>query len=254
MSGKEARIERYAAAYLADYGFESVQVRARRRTVIDVLQRFCPTRVVEVGTGADPLVAHIPVEFKIGRWVVVEPNHEFATRAKEACRDSIMLHVIEGFVEDSVAGVLEACSGPPDLVICSSLLHEVERPAALLHAFMQLLSPRAGVLHVNVPNAGSMHRRLGRSMHILEHENDKSRRNRDLEQYRVYDKASLHSELQEAGFIIESHGGYFLKPFSHAQMATLAFLTPEVLDGLWVLGAELPDLASEIYANARVGP
>jgi hypothetical protein len=29
-------------------------------------------------------------------------------------------------------------------------------------------------------------------------------------------------------------------------------LTREILDGLWILGKEIPELASEIYVNARV--
>ena len=49
--------------------------------------------------------------------------------------------------------------------------------------------------------------------------------------------------------------GYFLKPFTHAQMESMAsVMTPEVLDGLWHLGRELPDLASEIFVDASPSP
>lgn len=42
-----------------------------------------------------------------------------------------------------------------------------------------------------------------------------------------------------------------MKPFTNAQMASIQeLLSPAMLRGLWQLGRELPDLASEIYINA----
>ena len=44
---------------------------------------------------------------------------------------------------------------------------------------------------------------------------------------------------------------YFVKPFTHSQMEKIASdLGSEVLDGLYRLGQEIPDLASEIFAEA----
>jgi hypothetical protein len=55
-----------------------------------------------------------------------------------------------------------------------------------------------------------------------------------------------------AGFEIEGSGGIMLKPFTHAQMESLPFTTPSLLSGLELLGSELPDLAAEVYVEARV--
>jgi hypothetical protein len=61
--------------------------------------------------------------------------------------------------------------------------------------------------------------------------------------------------LASAGFSVRDSGGYFLKPFTHAQMESIAALmTPDILDGLWQLGRELPDLASEIFVDASPSP
>jgi hypothetical protein len=129
------------------------------------------------------------------------------------------------------------------------MLNEVESPAEILAAARGLLGA-AGTVHVNVPNAHSLHRRLARAMGIIQSEHQLTERNRQLAQYRVYDPRSLAEMVTGAGFRIVERGGYFLKPFTHAQMESLGpLLSEQMLDGLWRLGRELPELASEIYVN-----
>ncbi len=67
----------------------------------------------------------------------------------------------------------------------------------------------------------------------------------------MFDNVSLREVVTAAGFEVETSVGYMLKPFTHAQMEACDFLTGQLLSGLFVLGEELPDLASEIYVNAR---
>lgn len=252
--GEEARrgrIEQYGQAYQADYGFEHEQVSARRSFLLELVARVRPGVVVEIGCGTELLAEHVARSGTApASWVVIEPFAEFAALAREAAERLSYLQVIEGYAEDVEEGGL-ARAGEPDLVICSSLLHEVEDPSALLGACRRLLQGGGGLLHVNVPNAASLHRRLARAAGLIANEHEMSSRNVALEQHRVYDAASLEVDVRAAGFEIEERGGYLLKPFTHAQMEELSFLTPELLRGLYVLGRELPELASEIYTNAR---
>ena len=128
-------------------------------------------------------------------------------------------------------------------------LHEVDDEQALLDAIGRVLSSN-GILHVNVPNATSLHRRLARAMGLIGDEHELTARNRALEQYRIYDRDSLVGLLSSSGFEIESTGGYFMKPFTHSQMETLGFLSEAMIEGLYDLGCEYADLAAEIYVNA----
>lgn len=245
----------YGEVYRATYGFEATLVAARQRLVLELLASEQPGVVVEFGCGLD-LLSDKAAEAAgpMPRWVIVEPDPVFARAAATVAEDRARLVVIERRAEEAVDEVLAACDGQVDLVVCSSLLHEVPDDLALLGAARALLGDGGGLLHVNVPNAGSLHRRLAREMELIGDVHDLSARNRDLGQHRVYDIESLETVLTAAGFASRDRGGYFLKPFTNDQMQGIEFLGPAMLDGLWRLGRALPELASEIFVNAAVAP
>lgn len=246
---KAERIASYAGAYLGDYGFEAVMVEARQRLLVEFLQRRKPSRVLEAGCGAELLsekaaVAGVP----FACWTIVEPAPEFADIAERFAARDARIEVKRGFFED----VRRASHGSPpyDCVVISGLLGELADPGAVLRAARDAAGA-SGVVHVNVPNAYSLHRRLARAMGLIDDEHAMSDRNRLLQQHRVYDADTLRRDVEAAGLRIEETGGYFLKPFTHAQMERVtALLGADILPGLWRLGRELPELASEIYVNA----
>jgi SAM-dependent methyltransferase len=247
------RIDQYADLYLEEYGFETAMVSARQRLILELLERTRPKVVLEIGCGIDLLAARMEkARVPVAQWIIVEPAERFFDAARSLKMGATRLDVIRGFFEDSVEAVRACCTQAPDLVVCSGLLGEIEQPEALLRAARSLLGP-SGVLHVNVANAYSLHRRLARSMGIIESEHQLTERNRRFAQYRVYDRGSLAALAQNAGFRVVEQGGYFIKPFTHAQMQSLGgLISPEMLDGLWTLGRELPELASEIYVNLQL--
>lgn len=252
LSERQARIEQYARDYRSDYGFEGAMVAARHHLIAGLVADEDPKVVVEVGCGAELLFHAVRSRApSLRRWVVVEPSAEFAQVAEQAARESDVLVVRRGFLEDAVGDLLAEPGDPVDLVVCSSLLHEVSEPAAILDACHALLAPSRGLLHVNVPNAGSLHRRLARAMGLVRDEHEMSARNRLLDQHHVLGIDDLVPLVSAAGFRPARSGGYFLKPFTHDQMASLEFLTEEMLEGLWILGTELPEMAAEIYVDAR---
>jgi 2-polyprenyl-3-methyl-5-hydroxy-6-metoxy-1,4-benzoquinol methylase len=250
---KRKRIQGYQHVYQNEYGFESVLVSARQRLILDLIATDIPSVVVEIGCGIDLLYQRVAAAgLPINQWIIVEPSEEFVQIASSAARQAKGLHVVPGFVEDVVAEVMGQCSAPPSMVICSGVLHEVPDVGKVLEAIHRILVG-GGLLHANVPNSLSMHRRLARVMGLISNEKELTERNKALAQFRVFDPESLKEAVEAAGFAIEDHGGYFVKPFTHAQMQAIRpILTTEILDGLWGLGRELPELASEIYVNARV--
>jgi SAM-dependent methyltransferase len=252
---RDAVVNDYTRAYQADYGFESVMVKARQQLILELLASKQPQVIVEVGCGSELLYERaLDAGQSFAQWVIVEPSAQFADSARSAVRPTVPCMVIETYFEGAADEVLRTCVAPPDLVICSGLLHEVPNPAALLAAARNVLSGGSGLLHVNVPNALSLHRRLARLMGLVADEHDLTTRNLSLQQQRVFDLPELEHTVLAAGFRPMERGGYFLKPFTHQQMSSLSFLTPAILDGLWKLGQDLPELASEVFVNAELEP
>jgi len=250
----ERDIRAYEAAYASTYDFESVQVRFRREAVLASLLARKPRRVVEIGCGMEPLLPHYLASGNaIDMWVVVEPAPTFAQAARDAGRDCAGMLVIEGFYGDEVAERIVQAHGLADMVVCSGLLHEVPDPMGLLHAIRKVMAEDAHV-HVNVPNAASLHRRLAKAMGLIAELESLSARNVELQQHRVYSLATLQRDLRAAGLRPLGDGGILMKPFTHAQMSTVVdALGSDILAGLAVLGRELPELSSEIFVNATVG-
>jgi SAM-dependent methyltransferase len=134
-----------------------------------------------------------------------------------------------------------------DVIIASGILHEIENPQRVLKKAAGWLKP-GGILHANVPNAFSLHRRIGVAMGALKDCRDFSERDRAFGHFRVYDRPLLRRHVERAGLRITQQGGIFLKPLSNAQMMEWK---PELLEAFFAVGKSLPDLCAEIYINAR---
>ena len=159
---------------------------------------------------------------------------------------------MQGFIED-----FDAHDEAFDMVVASCVLHEVNNPQVFLSSLRRLCTPGTTV-HINVPNARSLHRLLAVAMGLISHEAIQSDTQQMMQQRStVYNTITLRAELERAGFLVIDSGSIFVKPFTHAQMQKLVeigFMTSEMLDGFDRLVEYLPDLGSEIWVNARCSP
>lgn len=249
MNSKEKAIQ-YQSAYLADYAFERIMVHYRRQFLLERLQKHRPAVVLEIGCGAELLYSEwLELGGKPERWVIVEPSPRFAELAGASGLPG--LHVISNYLECATDEVNEKLQTSPDLIICSSLLHEVPSAADLLQAIAKIMGKRS-LLHVNVPNSESFHRQLAKEAGLIANTKAMSDRNVNLSQNRIYDMSALKSDLAAADFEIVEDGGYFIKPFTHEQMKKVIPIVGEnLLDGLYLMGKKYPDLASEIFVEAH---
>jgi len=130
----------------------------------------------------------------------------------------------------------------------------VDDPQALLAAVRRMCSSNT-VVHVNVPNARSLHRLLAVAMGLIDRPEAHSQTQAAMQQRGIYDLQTLEVELSAAGFAVRERGSLFVKPFTHGQMQQLVdqrFMTPAMLDGLGRLADTLPELGSEIWVNATL--
>lgn len=242
----------YAARYAA-LAFEETQVEYRREVVLQVLAESGGRRILEIGCALHPL-CNFATAFD--RWTIVEPAPVFAEAARISTAGDARVMVFEDTIEGACArGTIRR--GDHDVILLSSLLHEVPSPEGVLRG-VHTLSDASTRVHVNVPNATSLHRELAVAMGIIPSVYEPSAQQRTLAQPRIYDIASLEALLVQTGFVVTARGGYLLKPFTHAQMQALVSLGTidrSLLDGLHALGKKFPALASEIFVNAcAAGP
>jgi len=238
--------------YADRYGalpFEDTQVAFRRRAVLEVVRSSGARRILEVGCGLDPLACHLDA---FDTWTIVEPAPRFAEAARRLTEGDLRVTVVEATIEHATSRGMLA-KGMHDLVLLSSLLHELPDPAEVLRAVRALADDNT-LVHANVPNAGSFHRELAVAMQIIPSVDTPSPQQMTLQQLRIFDHDTLRQLAEECGFTVVEHGGYFLKPFTHAQMQGMldgGTIDRPLLEGLYQLGKKFPSLASEIFVNLR---
>ena len=204
---------------------------------------------MEIGCGLEPLFCYE----KDCRFTVVEPSEKFYERARHLSRQDSRVTCIRGFFEETVSDLQRRDEGY-DMVVCSALLHEVERPETLLRAIKKV-SGKKTVIHINVPNMYSMHRLLGVETGMLSDVFGRSEGNVRLRQHTNFDMRKLKTMVEENGMTVVEEGSYFVKPFSHWQMQEMMerqIIDDSVLDGLYKLAEYMPQFGSEIYVNCRV--
>lgn len=237
----------YSGRYLLP-GFEEYKVLYRRRKILEIVEAEKPTNILEIGCGYEPLFQYV----KDVSFTVVEPADAFYERAAMLAQDeaSDRVKCIHGFFEEKI----DELTDDFDMIICSSLLHEVEYPDRLLQAIAKCADQHT-IVHINVPNANSMHRLLGQAIGMLSDIHDKSEGNIAFQQNNVFDMESLEKIVINNGLNVLERGSFFVKPFSHAQMYEMmkqGILNDQVLDGLYQLGEVMPAFGSEIYVNCRL--
>jgi 2-polyprenyl-3-methyl-5-hydroxy-6-metoxy-1,4-benzoquinol methylase len=124
-----------------------------------------------------------------------------------------------------------------DHVVLTSVLHEVDDPAALLATVAEQRLTRGGLVHVSLQNPLSLHRLVALEMGLIDGLTERSDRGVRFGTQRLY-RADEVAELAARAGLEERHReGVFLKPLANDQMAAL---DPAVLDGLERAARHLP--------------
>lgn len=239
-------IEQYTQAYVQS-DFETMMVCYRRKMMLESLAKYPHGAVLEIGCGMEPLFKYMD---GVERWVIVEPSSLFCQQARACVPPEQNITIIEGHIEDAVTQLSAVYF---DLIICSSLLHELEQPEIVLSAIHTLCGEDT-VVHLNVPNALSLHRLLAVEMGLIDSPHQLSPTQQRLQQHQTYDMAQLCELAEGVGFNAIESGSYFPKLFTNEQLQKSlehGVFNREVLDGMYRMIRYFPDYGAEIYLNLK---
>jgi len=240
-------IEKYTKDYLSDnYDFEKIQVKYRRKKVLEILNQYKPKRVLEIGSGTDSIANYYT---KFDKFVIVEPSKIFINQCIKKNNDKII------FINDFVENIIEDLKRENfDFIILSSVLHEVINPNEFLKQITNICNSET-ILHINVPNSESFHLLWAYESGLINDIGDLTKRAKHLQQNTTFDIPKLSEMIQNNNMIVIDKGSYFIKPFNHNKMLNLyksGIIDDNLLEGLYTMVKYLPDMGSEIYANCRL--
>ncbi len=243
-------IQDYEAKYQED-PCEKYQVKYRREKILELMRLCKHETVLEIGCGMEPLFAYVSDYQKM---VIVEPGDTFIQNARKKAEESgSNVICIQGFLEEQTRQVKEASSAY-DFIVLSSLLHEVDEPEKLLQAVSSVCCAET-IVHINVPNADSIHRLLAKEMGLIQDVHEVSDLQKALQNNRVFDLDSLCAMADRCGFEVLQKGSYFPKLLSAGQMARMleqGIVGEAIFEGLNKMIQYVPQYGSEIYVQVRM--
>ncbi len=230
--------------------FESTMVEIRKKMVIEQCNKYRHENVLEIGCGMNPFF----LDFKdYTHMVIVEPGDLFADNARKLSKsEEKAVSVISGFFEEQ-ADRVKNLGIDFDFIILSSVLHELDDPAKMLKAIRELCGSNT-VVHINVPNANSVHRLIAIEAGMISDIHEQSAQMQKMQRRRTYDMDMLKREMDAAGFEVVGSGSYFIKPFTHFQMQRCMdekIIDEKVLLGLENLVKYMPENGAGIYVNVK---
>ena len=132
-----------------------------------------------------------------------------------------------------------------DNIVLSFILEHVEDPIKLLKLSKEWVADNGRVIAL-VPNARSLHRRVGKILKLLSDVHDLNQTDLKQGHRRVYDMDLLKKDVTRAGSTILFTGGYFIKALSEAQMVDWS---DELLDAFYEVSKDFdPQYCMEIFA------
>ncbi|WRH63277.1 MAG: class I SAM-dependent methyltransferase [Fuscovulum sp.] len=197
------------------------------------------SRVLELGIGHGFTCERFSLHFD--HYEVVDGSPAMISQFRKSYPSSCAL-VHEGYFETFEP------EGLFDLIVMGFVLEHVDDPELILKRFLRFLGP-GGKIAVAVPNAESLHRRLGHAAGLLPDMMALGDGDLALGHLRTYTVATLDQLLTDCGYCVTRREGIFLKPFTTGQLSSLD-LGPDVLNAMCEVGLGYPELSAALLFEA----
>jgi 2-polyprenyl-3-methyl-5-hydroxy-6-metoxy-1,4-benzoquinol methylase len=202
---------------------------------------FRGTSVLEIGPAEGDMTERLLDVFD--RVTVLEGSKSFADKLiRKFNKEQLKIHINNELLENF------RLHEKFDTIVLSHVLEHLDSPKQVLRKLESLLSTD-GVLLVMTPNAKSLHRLAGVSLGMLKNIHSLNAVDKKIGHKQVYDFQRLERLVRSAGFKVSHRGGILLKPVSNVQMKK--YFTPELIDTLFKLGSQFPDIACEIFVACK---
>jgi 2-polyprenyl-3-methyl-5-hydroxy-6-metoxy-1,4-benzoquinol methylase len=226
------RLHEVASWYDSEKDFDRNFIRFE---AYSILKQAKGPSVLELGCSSGVMTAEIASHFK--KLTVVDGSAKYIEETKRKINQDNVSFFVSLFEEFEPKGTF-------DDIIMASILEHVDDPIGLLKKVKGWLNLK-GRIHITVPNANSLHRRIGKIMGKLREVTELSERDIQLKHRRVYTEELLEQHVKEAGLTVLHAEGIFLKPLSNSQMESW---NKDLIDAFYEVGKQLPpDWCAKLY-------
>ncbi|MEW6264275.1 MAG: class I SAM-dependent methyltransferase [Thermodesulfobacteriota bacterium] len=220
-----------------------IAVHFNARKTDELVQKYGPYgAAVILGCGDGLLIRYFQDKFQ--RLIVVEGAKALLDKAERAYNGAAEIEWHHSYFETFTL----PADKQADFILGNHVLEHVLDPTAVLTRSREWLKP-TGFTIFTVPNARSLHRRIGLAMGLLDDLHDLNDQDRLVGHRRVYDRELLISHVDAAGYTVVETGGFNLKMVSQRQMKDWP---PELLDAVYQVSLTCPaDICSNLYIVGR---
>lgn len=233
VTSEKERLEAVAQWHTTFDGFES---KLLHFNYLAIEPHFVGSSCMELGPADGQMTGSLLDKF--ANVTSVEGSEKYFVELRDRYGDRSNYSVVHSLFEDYKP------NDSFDTVIAVDVFEHLDDPQSVLEAMLSWVSP-TGRMIVLVPNAMSIHRRLGVEMGLLGDVHDLNDRDIALGHRRVYDAALLRSHVESAGWSVATSGGSYLKAMSNVQSEE--WLSNEMIEGYFALGKQFPDIAATIF-------
>lgn len=215
----------------------------------NIILRWYPQRIIQSSSpGASVLELGIGHGYTCDmfsryykNYTVIDASEKVIRQFKEQYPDA-RASIVEGYFEEYNS------SEKFDIIIMGFVLEHVEDPKQVLSHYKSFLAP-GGRLYVGVPNAHSLHRRIGNKAGLLDDMMTLGQGDKALGHLRLYTVDTLTQDIEDCGYKVTKKEGIFLKPFMTSQLTSLE-LSQDIIDGMCKVGVDYPELSASLLFEA----
>jgi len=229
--------EKVLDAYLNSYtSFNDWLIGRRYRKLKDY---FTGNSCLELGSAEGTGTKHLLDHFNK---VVAVDGSPLAVASIKRKYPTERLVAVNSFFENMEFGIERF-----DTIVMAHILEHVDDPLQVLLQAKKFLAPN-GVMIIDVPNGGSLHRHVGVKMGLLGKHTDLNEADLSIGHQRVYTPETFQEDINNAGLNIKEFGGMFIKVLSNTQ--TEKVFNQDQLEALFKVGEDHPHVAAEMFIVA----